>query len=365
MKIAFVESFYGGSHKSFLDGLEKYSSHEIETFTLPARFWKWRLRTSALYFAEQIANDLPHYDLLVTTDMINLAELKALTGYTGPSVMFFHENQLTYPRVGDQSADFHFVVTNFVSALTADINLFNSQFQLNKFSTELRGFQNRIPEFIPVMGHDKIMRKSKVVYMGCDFSHFKNAPGKENNTPHILWNHRWAFDKQPGVFFKTLYKLADENIPFKLIILGENHQVHPKEFLEAKDRLNERIVHFGYVDTEEDYAHFLNLSDIVVSTAIQENFGFAVVEAMFAKTLPLLPNRLCYPEVLDSKFHQYFLYQNDKDLLDKLRHLLLNLNRYAHLRDKLHNFVAKYDWRKRISEFDQLFNEAVSSRHAV
>ncbi len=361
MKIAFIESFYGGSHKSFLDGLKKFSSHEIDAFTLPARFWKWRLRTSALYFAEQIAGDLPQYDLLITTDMINLAEFKGITGYRGPIIMFFHENQLTYPRVGDQSADFHFVVANLASALAADLNLFNSRYQFDKFNTELRNFQNHIPEFIPTLSHDQILKKSQVVYMGCDFSPFLNKKLVQNEIPHILWNHRWAFDKQPGVFFKALYTLAEENVPFKLIILGENHQVHPGEFFEARERLREQIIHFGYVETEEDYARYLNLADVVVSTAIQENFGFAVVEAIFSGSLPLLPHRLCYPEVLDEKYHSYFLYDNDDDLVDKLRHLLLNLDRYADFQPDLHLSVARFDWSKRISEFDRIFTEIISS----
>ncbi|RMD95885.1 MAG: DUF3524 domain-containing protein, partial [Calditrichaeota bacterium] len=97
MNIVFLESYYGGSHKNFLDGLMKYTSHNIESITLPARFWKWRLRSSALYFAEQCADELKPYDLLIATDMMNLAEFKALTGFTKPAIMFFHENQLTYP----------------------------------------------------------------------------------------------------------------------------------------------------------------------------------------------------------------------------------------------------------------------------
>ncbi|MCA9733022.1 MAG: DUF3524 domain-containing protein [Deferribacteres bacterium] len=359
MKIAFVESFYGGSHKSFLDGLQKYSTHDIDTFTLPARFWKWRLRTAAMYFAEQINGDLSHYDLLIATDMINLAELKAMTGYHGPSIMFFHENQLTYPKTNLQSPDYHFVVANCTSALTANVNLFNSDFQLRKFDHELRQFQNRIPEFIPVLAHDKIMKKSKVVYMGSDFALLRANRAKANAIPHILWNHRWAFDKQPAVFFDVLYKLAEENVPFKLIILGENHQVHPKEFLEAKERLSDRIVHFGYVDTEEDYAHFLNLGDIVISTAVQENFGFAVIEAMYSKNLPLLPNRLSYPEILDQEFHKYFLYKNDTELLNKLRHLLLNLDKYQELKEKLYASSKKFDWKFRISEFDDMFRQII------
>lgn len=32
----------------------KHSTHKIDPFVLPARFWKWRLRCAGLYFAEEL-----------------------------------------------------------------------------------------------------------------------------------------------------------------------------------------------------------------------------------------------------------------------------------------------------------------------
>ncbi len=364
MKITFLESFYGGSHKSFLDGLVKYSSHSIHALTLPARFWKWRLRSSALYFAEQYGKEIRSSDLIIATDMLNLAELKALAGYTGPSILFFHENQLTYPLPDHERQDPHLGMVNLASALAADINLFNSAFQLNYFADALRSFINRIPEFVPVFAHERVMKKSQVMYMGCDFSTFKSSrkSRKPNAEPVILWNHRWEFDKQPAVFFNALYQLHAEGIPFKLLILGENYQVHPREFLEAREKLKDRILRFGFVDTWEDYASYLNMADIVVSTAIQENFGFSIAEAMYCKTLPLLPRRLSYPEILAPEFHQEFLYKNEKDLVNKLRHLLTHYRDYDETREKLSQAISRFDWSKRIAEFDELFTRLAQEK---
>ncbi len=360
MKIVFLESYYGGSHKNFLDGLVKYSRHQIEPITLPARFWKWRLRSSALYFAEQYAHALGKYDLLIATDMLNLAEFKALSNFTRPMILFFHENQLTYPLPEHESFDPHFGLINVASALAADLNLFNSIFQLEQFNEELPEFINRIPEFVPLKAAEQIRRKSRVIYMGCDFVPFKSVKLEKNKVPIILWNHRWEFDKQPQVFFRALYQLAKEKLPFKLIILGENYQVHPKEFLQAREVLKDRIIQFGYVESLEDYARFLAMADVVVSTAIQENFGYSVTEAIYCYTLPLLPKRLSYPEILDKKFHNQFLYKNEEDLLNKLRHLLQHHRDYDDVRQELSKSMEKFDWKNRITEFDQLFEEVVA-----
>ncbi len=360
MKIAFLDSFYGGSHKNFLDGLIKYSKHEIKPFVLPARFWKWRMRSSAMYFADQFSKEFRKFDLVVSTDMMNLAEFKALSGYSGPTIHFLHENQLTYPLPGHDTYELHFGFINMASAMAADLNLFNSNFQYREFFQELPNLINRIPEFFPIDAAEKIRNKSRVIYMGCDFTHFKNAKSPKNKTPIILWSHRWEFDKQPHVFFKALYTLAEQGVDFKLIILGENFQIHPKEFLEARERLSDRIIRYGFVESKEDYAHYLNLADISLSTAKQENFGFAIAEAMYCKTIPLLPNRLSYPELLEPRFHDRFLYNDDIELVTKLRELLNDYRSYDDVRRELSDSIARFTWENRIDDFDKTFEEVAA-----
>jgi len=362
VNIVFVETFYGGSHKSFLDGLMKFSRHRITPITMPSRFWKWRLRGAAFYVAEQYGETLRSADLLFVTDMTNLAMLKALSNYTCPAVMFFHENQLSYPLPDGDNLDLHFGFINLTSALVADRCLFNSKYQLDQFDLESKRFINNIPEFAPERAHHEIIKRSQVIYMGIDVSAFSHPPVLDNPQPIILWNHRWEFDKQPEVFFRLLYKLDAENLPFKLIILGENFQMHPKEFLEAREKLGHRILQFGFVESMDDYARFLSMSDIVLSTAIQENYGFSVIEALYCHTLPLLPNRLSYPEILPAQFHKDFLYNNEDELEVKLRQLLRNYDKMADRKKLLAESMKNFDWKNRIDEFDELFDALMAPK---
>jgi len=104
------------------------------------------------------------------------------------------------------------------------------------------------------------------------------------------------------------------------------------------------------------------MSDIVVSTAIQENFGFSVIEAMYCHTLPLLPKRLSYPEILPKKFHEQFLYSNEAELESKWRRLLREYRNLHDTRAEIAQAMAAFHWKERIAEFDALFEEMAGNR---
>lgn len=72
-----------------------------------------------------------------------------------------------------------------------------------------------------------IKNKMLVLYFPLDFSiidYVKN--NKENNlasirkdSVHIVWPHRWEFDKNPKLFFDTLYKLKSDNVNFQVLFI--------------------------------------------------------------------------------------------------------------------------------------------------
>jgi glycosyltransferase involved in cell wall biosynthesis len=98
-------------------------------------------------------------------------------------------------------------------------------------------------------------------------------------------------------------------------VLGETYSEVPPVFLEAKDKLADEILNFGYVDTREKYYEILREADIVVSTAHHEFFGVSVLEAAFLGCYPVVPNRLVYPEIYPAEC----LYNTDNQLVKMLR----------------------------------------------
>ncbi len=360
LKLLFLEPFYGGSHKNFADGLVSHSTHDIDLYTLPSRFWKWRMRGAALYFLRKVRS-MKTYDGLITTDLMSVSDLKALSAEPNlPILVYFHENQLSYPLEPGESIDYQFGFTDITTALAADRILFNSHTHLNSFLSTLPRFLDMMPEFRPKWAIDAIRKKSGMLYPGCKFS--KTAkPKKErlNNDlpPLIIWNHRWEFDKNPDDFFAALEKISNRGIEFRLALLGENFQKRPKAFITARERFKNNIVQYGYVESRKEYYRWLENGSIIISTANQENFGMSVVEAVRYGCIPLLPDRLSYPEIIPKTFHRDFLYSNQEDLVEKLSILITRFSEFQEKREKISRSMDQYSWENLIQEYDKEFEK--------
>jgi len=354
LRVLFIEPFCGGSHRLFAEAVVAHSRHRVETLTLPGSFWKWRMRGAHLSLLRKVRERLGGFDVLLAGGMLSLAELVgALPQLAGvPKVVYFHENQLAYPVPKGEAPDVHFGFTNLSTALAADRILFNSEFHREEFLGGIARFLKPMPDHRPGGIAEDLRGKSAVVYPGIDCDELdRHRPDGERvaRPPSILWNHRWEFDKQPEVFFRALRTLADEGLDFLVHVLGENFQAKPRPFLEAKEQLGDRILTFGHQARREDYIRVLWDSDVVVSTAIQEYFGIAVMEAAYCGTRPLLPRRLVYPELYDDTF----LYGSDAELAGALRALIERGNRGAADAETLRTGLrAAYDVRGCVAALD-------------
>jgi glycosyltransferase involved in cell wall biosynthesis len=355
LKFLFLEPFFGGSHREFAKGLIAHSIHDIELLALPARFWKWRMRGAALYFIKKVSG-LDRYDGLITTDLMSLADFKALVkGPCPPTLVYFHENQLTYPLAPGEHADYQYGFTDITTALAADRILFNSQTHHDAFFENLPGFLNMMPEYRPKWVVEAIRARAGVLYPGCRFAAGDEVlKASSNQTPPlIIWNHRWEFDKNPQDFFNALDAVLEKGLDFRLALLGENFQAVPKAFMRARNRYGRRILQYGYVESRQEYIRWLEKGSIVISTAAQENFGIAVVEAVRCGCIPLLPARLAYPEIIPQELHANVLYHDPKDLVDKLCHLILNYPEFGSLRRRLSDAMARFAWDYLIDRYDE------------
>ena len=353
MKFLLVEPFYGGSHKNFADGLVAYSRHKIELMGLPPRFWKWRMRGAALEFFRRLP-DPRKFHGIIATNLMSAADLKALLGaQCPPMLVYFHENQLTYPTAPGQPVDYHYGFTDITSALVARRVLFNSHSHLCGFLAALPEFIGMMPDMRPNWAESRIRQKSGVCRPGCHFpGPGAYVPSARQEPPLVIWNHRWEHDKNPGAFFDALYALAGRGIDFRAAILGQSFTNRPLEFDAAAKRLPGQIVQFGYASPHTTYVDWLKRGTVVVSTALQENFGISVVEAARYGCLPLLPERLSYPEIIPRKFHETVLYRTEDELAGKLADILLRPAAYEADRKAIAAAMAEFSWQQRIMGFD-------------
>ncbi|MEA1967256.1 MAG: DUF3524 domain-containing protein, partial [Thermodesulfobacteriota bacterium] len=356
MKFLFLEPFFGGSHRDFALGLKEYSSHGIDLVTLPAKFWKWRMQGAALSFSKIVKN-LDIYDGIIATDMMNLSDFIALAGPAIPPVLvYFHENQFTYPLSNGEKMNYQFGITNMTTALCADKVIFNSEFHRNEFFSGVAKYTNTRPDARTAWVKDEIEKKSEVIYPGCRFSPGKNSPDLPDlspvSPPLIVWNHRWEYDKNPEEFFKALKIIKKKGVKFRLALLGEHCSVIPKLFKEAGEFFKEEVEVFGYAESRQEYFNWLKKGAVVVSTSIQENFGISVVEAVRMGCIPLLPDRLSYPEIMPKEHVNDVIYVTFEDLVDKLETLLQQYQKFFPLKKSLSASMAKYSWEVLIREYD-------------
>jgi len=364
MKIWLIEPYYSGSHRAWAAGYRAHSGHDVRLLTLPGRFWKWRMQGGAISLARQAQALEARPDLILASDMLNLPLFLTLMGerFAGlPVALYFHENQLTYPLQPGEKRDLHYGFINAVSALRADALFFNSAYHLTVFYDELPRLLKHFPDFTELWLVEALRLKSQVLPLGLDLARFDRlgpAQPASRGRPLILWNHRWEYDKDPQTFFRAIYALADEGLDFGLILLGESFRNKPQEFLEAREKLADRLAHFGYAPDAATYGRLLWQADIVVSTARHEFFGAAIVEACYCGCFPILPRRLSYPELVPETYHDACLYDDSEGLLARLRNAVIGADGLR--TSALQQSMARFDWRTMAPRYDALLEDLVS-----
>ena len=381
MKITLVSPYHGGSHKAWAEGLLDHSNHQINLLSLPARFWKWRMHGGAVTLARRFLAVNEQTDMLLVTDMLDLASFLALTRKKSsqlPVVLYMHENQLTYPLPEDGTTgpmrrqlgerDQHYAFINYSSMLVSDTILFNSHYHLDSFFNALPGFLKHFPEYNELESIGALRSKSNVLHVGINLKRLDRTFTEPETAvspadlPLILWNQRWEYDKNPEEFFAALYTLADEGISFQVALCGQQYGKIPQSFETAAKRLAGHIIHSGYASPVE-YLRLLRAANIVISTANHEFFGISIIEAIYAKTFPVLPNRLSYPEILPEEFHTFCLYENKQELVEQLRWAISHPKESKNLAQKLASIMLRYDWAQMGPLYDDVLNRCLKMEY--
>ncbi|KAH8354769.1 hypothetical protein KR084_007102 [Drosophila pseudotakahashii] len=371
-RILIIEPFYGGSHKQLIDTLTEWLQSpgpgppDYEIFSLPAKKWHWRARTSALHFSQLIPLD-HEYRVLFTSSVLSLAELIGLRPDLAKcrKIVYFHENQLIYPVREVKQRDCQYGYNEILSCLAADIVLFNSQFNLTSFLDNVQPFLKIQPDFRIKGIREKIEKKCQVLYFPVKFQRFPNRRSadlvrdqdQDRECLHLVWPHRWEHDKNPKLLAEALYELDGRNVDFKVTICGESYQEIPEAFANIQGKLGNKLVNYGHLE-RDDYVKTLLSGDIVISTADHEFFGVAMLEATFCGCYPIVPNKLVYPEI----YPKDNLYNTSNALIKKLYNFCRNPGAFRKHRDQFFeafNF-DRFAAQELVPKYLDLFNRNIN-----
>ncbi len=371
MHILFIEPFYSGSHKAWLDHLIAHSSHQIHALTMDGKSWKWRMYGASLTMSQELIKIHQEFDLIIVNDMLDFSTFIALsrdqlTRLGNPKLaVYFHENQLAYPwrEAGDdirKNRDVHYGMMNYTSALCADYVIFNSKHNRDTFFLELKNLLNKMPDYKHTNSLESIAEKTSILPIGLetpsplsgkDLSDFMMRYNiKPNHSPIILWNHRLDHDKNPRGFLEMLIGVKKKGFSFSLVFLGQMNNRNLDHYEHLFQELQEETLALGYV-SRQDYLGFLTISDILPVTSYHDFFGISVMEAIAYGCKPLLPKRLTYPDLYDSDKNPEIFYDNETELEEKL----LNTIKVTSPEKKYIQLTKPYWWPKIITQYDICF----------
>jgi glycosyltransferase involved in cell wall biosynthesis len=375
VRILYLDPFHAGSHAAVAEGYTARSRHDVTLLTLSiAGGWRWRMRGAAVTLA-RVLREQPRdrFDLVVATDMLDLATFLGLARRETagvPVALYMHENQLTYPLPPGRRRDLAFPWINYTACLAADAIFFNSDFHRRAFLAALPALPGRFHDHQELDLIATIAAKARVLPPGINLARLEprggvgevapppQKPARPDEVgPIILWNSRWEYDKNPAAFFAALRELEARAVDFRVIVAGEAIDPNEPSFVAAREWLRPHTLHWGYAPDLATYRRLLHTADVVVSTAEQEFFGIAVIEAMYCGCAPILPRRLSYPDLLPPALHAACLYDDQAGLVERL--LAASHSPFVS-RDTARALAAPYDWSSLVAQYDAEFERVVN-----
>lgn len=302
-------------------------------------------------------------DAVVVSGLIDVAVFAGLARRslgTTPVALYMHENQVLYPLAPNQHPEADLGLANWRSLLAADAVWWNSAFHRDGLLGALPGFLDRQPEPTDLRALERVRDASTILWPGVGVADLISAPRSERHVPLVLWNQRWDHDKKPYAVFSALAAAAKDGIEFELALAGENHG-HSGLTDQARADLADRIVHEGWLATDA-YRALLTQADVVVSAADHEFFGIAIVEAMAGGAVPILPDRLSFPELAGPEWREVALYP-DGDLRRRVTAVLSDLDGWRKQMTGLRESMGRFDVAHAASAHDAAVDQLVGTVH--
>jgi glycosyltransferase involved in cell wall biosynthesis len=314
MNILLLSPYDAASHRYWHQGLMHHLREQhITLVTLPPRYFSWRFRGNSLSLAfdPRLAGD---WDLLLATSMTDLSALRGMRPNlaTTPCLLYFHENQFAYPEQGARTHLVERQITSLYAALSADQLLFNSAFNRRTFLDGVATLLGRLPDLVPAGLVDRLSARARVLpvplWSDCFATHVPQSVSATTTGAAaplaIVWNHRWEYDKGVAALQLLVTALLASGLDFVLHLIGQSFRQIPVPLQQVIADLQQagRLGECGYIAARADYLALLRRCQVVLSTAEHEFQGIAVLEAVAAGCLPLVPDALAYQDFIPDQW---------------------------------------------------------------
>jgi glycosyltransferase involved in cell wall biosynthesis len=312
---------------------------------------------AAMIAAEVAAHGQP--DAVVVSGLTDLGSLLGLARRAiglVPAALYLHENQVTHPKSPRGGIDDAAALATWRSINAADLVICNSAFHRDDLRYGLRRLLAR--STTPAHDHliEPAMDAAVVVPVGIEVEEIPLRRSHDVDRPTVIYNQRWAWDKRPGHVVGALRHAAAAGRQFDVVLAGETES-DDRLFCAAVGDLGARVIHAGYADRRR-YCELLGEADIVIGAALHEFCGVSVLEALAAGCIPVLPDRLAYPEVVD---RPGVLYEEGK----LIPRLLDVLDRPEETRSEVEGLAERirenFAWSKVADRLDQHMADLVSA----
>ena len=310
MRVLVLSAYHADSHRSWLDGLMLHLPELSWTvLSLPPRYFSWRIRGNSLTWAMMNREILTaEYDVVVATSMTDLSALRGLVPELcrWPTLVYFHENQFAYPQSQLQRQGVEPQILNLYTALAADKVVFNSDYNRQTMLDGCVQLLAKLPDYAPREQVAALLSRASVLPVGVAVGSQTIALRPAGERLKVLWNHRWEYDKGPDRLLALIAECDKRGLPLDIYIAGQQFRQRPQEFAQIEMLIRRSssltLKQFGFVKDAQHYAELIMSCDVVMSTAIHDFQGLAVLQAAAAGCTPLVPDRLCYPQWFEPMF---------------------------------------------------------------
>lgn len=136
----------------------------------------------------------------------------------------------------------------------------------------------------------------------------------------VIFPHRLATDKGIDDLLYIIKKMP--GVSFCITNVNKEIIKNSPPYIKNWYQILKKTPNVYLVGTESDSDHLKTLkkSKLILSTAYQEGFGYAVMKAILSGNIPVLPNRCCYPEYFSKKY----LYNNLNEAINLINTHLKN-----------------------------------------